>query len=1068
MKIARLHVLPFAAALLVSITHPSCTREAKKDRSLEAASKHFDKGTFAAAEIEYKNALAADPGNPEAIKRLGIIRTRQGASYEAAGLLTQAKKMLPQDNDVGIHLAKSFLSLGFVPHSRKELLEVLDRSPDNGEALMFLAESAITPEWMEECDQRLNAAGEKSAAVQIASALLKLRRDSIEEGSTMVDDILKSNPTSAPAHALKASILFSKKQPDEALAELKIAADSGGLRSNESVTYANALMSHDRHDQAVSYLEKITAATPDFLPAWTLLGQIALSQKKDEAATQYFSKVLSKSPIDMTTALLQAEVMIRAKQPEKAADLLEKVTIALPSRPAIDLTLAKCLIAADKPAKAAAALDRVLAASPNLTEAGRLRAMIDLRDGKTAEAIAALEAIRGRVPNDAPTRDLLIRAYRAAARNDAAVALLREKSAADPKDSKGLIELGQLLSSQAKFDEARAVFENSAEPFRTSLEAVSNLADLDVKTGNAAAALKRLEDYLVAHPDSSEAHTFKAGVALELKKPELAEQALMKALELKPDNGQAHALLLRLKSGSGQEAEALAVLERYLKEFPKDPQARLQQGNLMQQLGRNEESRAAFLRLVADHPESAVAHNNLAAIESVGFHNLETAATHARKARALNPTQPAIADTLGWIEWQLGNYPAALALLTEAAAQLSTSPGVLYHLGMAQYSMGQTAEATATFTKALESGSDFPEKVDARKHLTLLREAAKETPSDLAGLKKRIADNPKDVISYLQLADVLARGNQPQEALDAYQKALDVNPANPVALVGQIRLYAGPLKSPDKALVAATQARKLAPRDPSVLAALGFAKLITGAHNEAYGLLKDASVRLEDNPTVVFDYALAAYSLGRIPEARAAMTRAAAAESPVAKDAKEFLTLTDPEAAKKSDIAAQVDESLARDPGFVPALMIRGSLEAAAGKSPEATYQKVLTLLPRFDPARVRLAAFHMEDPAKLDQALKLALEARANMPGDRELTRMTAIINYRKGDFKDAARLLTELATQRPLAADELLILGLSLANSDQPEKARQPLEQALKSDLSDHDAAQAKAALSKLGESK
>ena len=50
--------------------------------------------------------------------------------------------------------------------------------------------------------------------------------------------------------------------------------------------------------------------------------------------------------------------------------------------------------------------------------------MIDLRDGKTAEAIAALEAIRGETPKDAATRELLVRAYRAAGRKDDAVAII--------------------------------------------------------------------------------------------------------------------------------------------------------------------------------------------------------------------------------------------------------------------------------------------------------------------------------------------------------------------------------------------------------------------------------------------------------------------------------------------------------------------------------------------------------------------------------------------------------------------------------------------------------------------
>lgn len=1064
MKIARLHALPFAAALFFTITQPSCTREAKKVRSLEAALKHYNEGAFSAAEIEYKNALKADPGNPEAIKRLGIIRALQGSSYEAAGILTQAKKKLPKDNEVAINLAKSLLNLGFLPDSRIQLLEVLERAPDNAEALLFLAESSIRPEWMEECDQRIKAAGGKSAAAKLATALLLLRRGSLDEGTALVEEVLKSTPKLARAHALKASILTSRKMPAESLAEMKIAADSAGVRSNESIAYARALMAAKRRDDAVAYLDKLTAATPDFLPAWGMLGQIAYTEKKDETATNFFSKVLSKNPIDVTTALMQAEMWIRTKESAKAVELLEKITNTLPGRPQIDLALAKCLIADEKLTKAAVALDRVLAVSPDLTEAGRMRAMIQMHDGKVADAVTALEAIRRKDPNDPGTRDLLIRAYRSTDRNDDAIVLLREKSGINKDDSQSRIELGQLLSSQGKLDEARSIFENSVETFSGSLEAVSNLAELDIKAGRGDSALKRLEEYLTAHPDSSDAYLFKAGTELNLKKPNLAEQSLTKAIELKPDNARAYALLLQLKSSPGQEKAALAVLERYLKAFPKDLEARLQKGYLLQLSGENDEARKVFVELTVEAPGFASAYNNLASLEADAFHNLESAATHARKARSIDPAHPAIADTLGWIEWQLGNYPAALVLLTEAAAKMETSPGVIYHLGMAHYSMGQPEEATAAFTKALEPATDFPEKADAQKHLSLLRDAGKAAPADLQNLQKRVADSPKDIMSWLQLADLQTRSDQPQEALESYQKALAVNPAIPSALVGEARLYGGPLKSPEKALAPATKARELAPRDPTVLAALGFAKLLTGAHEEAYGLLKDASVSLENNSTVVSDYARAAYSLGRISEARTAMTRVAASDTAISNDAKQFLALTDAEAAKNPAIATEVEKSLTRDPDFVPALMLRGSLETAAGKSPEATYQKILTLQPRFDPARVRLAAFYIEDPAKLDQALSLARAARTNMGEDQELTRIVAIINYRKGDFKYAAQLLAELATKRPLVSDELLVLGLSLANSNQPEKARLTLADALTSGLSDKEVAQAKAALSKL----
>jgi tetratricopeptide (TPR) repeat protein len=1061
-------VLPFAATVIFSITLPGCSKEAKKERALGSAAEFFEKGDYAAAEIEFKNTLKADPGNPEAVKHLGLIRENQGLSYEAAGMLTYAKEKLPKDDLVGVKLAQSMLALGFVQDSRKELLAVLDRTPSDGEALVLLAESSLTPEWMKESEERIKKSGKKTTSTRLASALLELRRGAVEKGEAAVEEVLATDSKSARAHALKASILNSKKQPEAALAELKIAADLAGSRSNESIAYARMLMSLGRRDEAVDYLNLITEKTPDFLPAWAVLGQIAVNDKNDELATKHFMTVLSKNPTDTACAMMQAEVFIRGKQADKAVDVLEKVSAALPSRPQIEFALAKAYLSAGKEAKAAGALDRVLAAAPEYNEAALLRAQMYLAEDKPVEALGMLEAVAKRDPKNAAGRDLLIQTYRKMGRNDDAIGLMRQKLATNNQDADARVELGQLLATLGKFDEARSIFEGVAGISKDSFAAVSNLAIIDFQQGKNDAALARLEEFIVAHPDSAEAYTLKARIELTLKKSEIAEKSLSKAIQLNPKNAAAYAILLQLKSDPGDEAEALTILDAYLKEFPDDPQALLQRGYLLQERGNKDEARAAFSALIKAKPDFAPAYNNLATLEVEAFNDLEAAAGFARKAHALDPSEPAIADTLGWIEWKLGNFAAAMPLLASAAEKLPNNPEVVYHHAMAQYSMGQAAEAAASFKAVIAMEGSAPQKVEAQKYLALIEQSGRATMADLDGLKKRIADNPKDVMAQLQLADLFTRSERYSEALETYQAAFASNPAIPAALVGQARLYAGPLNSPEKALEAATAARELAPRDTQVLAALGSAKLLSGAYEEAYGILKDAAATLETDLAVVYDYARAAYSLGRIQEARTAMAKVASSEVSSAGDAKSFMLLTDSEALKQPDIAAEVEKALARNPQNVSALMLRGSLAAASGKDSEAIYLEILKSMPRFDPARVKLAGIYIEDPAKLDQALTLATEARSRMSDDVELTRIFAIGNYRKGDFRYAAQLLSEVSIKRPLAPDELFVLGMSFANSKQPEKARENLGKAITAGLSEPSATQAKATLAKLDEPK
>ncbi len=1057
MKFKRFHILRMASAIVLLISMPACTREARKERSIKAAADLYQKGDYQAAEIEIKNALKTDPGSARAIKQLGLIRSGQGAHYEAAGILTQVQRMMPTDNEIAVALAKSLFNLGFVPDSRKVLLEVLDRDPSNGPALMALSDTSLTPEWLDEFDARLKKAGKKTSETRVAEALAKLRRGMLVEGTALVDQVLKEDPGVAKAHALKASVLASRKDGDAALAEMKLAAEAGGPRSNETIGYARMLVASGHKDEAVAFLGKITEAAPDYLPAWTMLGQIAYASKDHVKASGYFTKVIAKDPVDPTSVVAQATIWMQSGEPEKAVEIMEPLTTSLPSRPALDLLLAKCYLAAQNLPKAAAALDRVLDAQSTNADAGVLRAQIFLKEGKPSEGIRLLEGVRERDPKDVGARDLLIAAYRVTGRNSEAVALLREKADLDSGNPKSRLQLGQMLSSMGKDAEAQSIFEDAVETFSDNLEAICNLASLDIKHGKPEEAMSKIDAYLADHPDSSEALTVKAGFLVTAEKADEAISLLKKAIELKPENKMAYVVLLGTQQGEG----TLAVLDQYLTVFPEDSQARLSRGFLMQQLGRVEEARAAFQSLIDDGKELAAAHNNLAALESGVDDNLQSAVEHAREARLLEPAQPAIADTLGWIEWQLGNYPVALQLLTEASVGIPESPEVLYHLGMAQYSMGQSEEATASLTKATAAESEFPGKDKAVEQLALLKKAGGSTIEEL---EKRVAEFPKDLLSRMRLADHQAKAGNSQQAFDSYQLVIDANPAIAAAWIGQTRLLAGPLDSPKKALVTAAKARELAPTDPHALAVLGSAKLRNGNHEEAYGLLKDAAGQLADNASVLFDQAQAAYCLGRVEEAIGVMQKVAKMDAAEAAAASEFLLFTAPEASQDPAIAAEVEKAVAKNPKNVPALMVQAQLATAAGKNPQATYLEVLKLQPQFDPARVRLATLYLEDPTKLDEALKLATQARATMTDDADLTRVLAMIRFRKGEMKYAAQLLSELTILRPLTPDEQLVRGLAFAGSNEPEKAKLSLSEALKAGLSDEDAAKAKEAIKDL----
>ncbi len=49
-----------------------------------------------------KTCSNCEPGHPQALKGLGLIRVRQGAMLDACRMLAAAKQKLPKDDEVGV------------------------------------------------------------------------------------------------------------------------------------------------------------------------------------------------------------------------------------------------------------------------------------------------------------------------------------------------------------------------------------------------------------------------------------------------------------------------------------------------------------------------------------------------------------------------------------------------------------------------------------------------------------------------------------------------------------------------------------------------------------------------------------------------------------------------------------------------------------------------------------------------------------------------------------------------------------------------------------------------------
>jgi tetratricopeptide (TPR) repeat protein len=145
--------------------------------------------------------------------------------------------------------------------------------------------------------------------------------------------------------------------------------------------------------------------------------------------------------------------------------------------------------------------------------------------------------------------------------------------------------------------------------------------------------------------------------------------------------------------------EAAEVLSAANQRFPDDVDLIYEQAMVEEKLDHLAEMERLLRRVIAIKPDHPHAHNALG--YSLADRGLRLPEAHDLVARALelSPGDPFITDSLGWVEFRLGNRDEALRLLRQAyKARPDTE--IAAHLGEVLWAAGQQAEARTVWQEA--------------------------------------------------------------------------------------------------------------------------------------------------------------------------------------------------------------------------------------------------------------------------------------------------------------------------------------------------------------------------------
>ncbi len=169
----------------------------------------------------------------------------------------------------------------------------------------------------------------------------------------------------------------------------------------------------------------------------------------------------------------------------------------------------------------------------------------------------------------------------------------------------------------------------------------------------------------------------------------------------------------------GRNSDAVAVAESIVMSEVSDPTVIRAVGRVFFNAGALVKAQEQFELAVAREPRSSMLLLDLTlSLMSQGRH--AQALKHAEAAREASPDSAAIADTLGWIHRELGDYASGVSHLRDARKLMPGNQDITYHLAATLSDAGATTEARDILTELLLSQVPFASRDDAAELLAKL------------------------------------------------------------------------------------------------------------------------------------------------------------------------------------------------------------------------------------------------------------------------------------------------------------------------------------------------------------
>lgn len=669
-------------------------------------------------------ALVLEPENSEAHALKAAVLLREGGYNEAEAAANRALKTSPSNasaisvlagiavkrND--IERALALLDGGIAAHPADEGLQIVK--------LKIASDRQDVPKIEAVLRELVSVApGNNAYKTSLAKFLLGMKRP--DEAEQVFRDAITSKPEDKDLHLLLVQFLSQVRGPEAAITELidlsKRFPEEYGYQFALADLYVQQKDSEKGRDVLKKIIEEMADA-PEALSAKAALAKIALTDRDVAGATRLIGDVLAQDSANHEALLLRAGIAFDNADFRAAVGDLRSVLRDHPlSRPAL-LLLARTYAASSEEELTREAYRNYLQADPENDDVRVEFARKLMQTNRLDDAERQIDLALDHTPNHIGA--LLTRIDQRIARQswaaaEAAAIWIIEKT---DMTAQGRAALGKVLLARGRLPEAVAELRQAM----ASPEARSLLVQALEKSGGAGEAEALLQKAAKENPSDTEARILLADLSFRLGKRAEAEAALRGAIETSPDLDLAYLKLGDLYGKGDHLDQAADAYREGLKRLPRHAGLWLSLGMAEDSLNRYDAARDAYEAVLRLQPRNLVAANNLAALIADAWPQDRQLLERARRLSESfrNRDDAILLDTLGWVQFRLGNSDDAVPLLERAVALLPKHPQIRYHLGMAYRAKGDAVRARSELKFAVEANTLFRGSTEAERILAEL------------------------------------------------------------------------------------------------------------------------------------------------------------------------------------------------------------------------------------------------------------------------------------------------------------------------------------------------------------